>query len=118
MTELNQVFERLGELTANIDAMSETTQKNYKRTGDLFDRTDELKDAIEQIQREDATIPEHHEHHEFIVSLKAKMEARAAFYESLRNKLIQKGVIGLVTALLLIAGVGFWQYLSTKFNIG
>lgn len=111
MSDLDKVFERLGKIASDIEHTHELTERNYKRTGELFDRTDEMSQTIMGMQ-----VPLHDDDHTFIKGLQGKLNARTAFWNGLRNKLMEKGIMAAIGFALLAFGIGAWQMFKDKLN--
>jgi len=106
---LDEIFERLGKMSSDIENSHDLTQKNYTRTGELFDRTDQLQTTIRDMQ-----IAEHPEQHEFVGDLRARIQARTVFWQNLQTKVMEKGILAMIWFAVAAFGIGAWQIFKDR----
>ncbi|WP_175982547.1 hypothetical protein [Caballeronia zhejiangensis] len=103
---LNAVADALNKLRDEIG------QRHVENTSSIEVIEKDLKVVIERVDDLTKGFPDgdpegHRRAHEVLIR---KAEARAKFYEDLRAKLVERGLL----ALLGLLGVALWQYFKTR----
>lgn len=111
---LDEIYTKLGEMSAHIEHTNELTEKNYKRTCELFDRTNALSQDVRDLQKVCDQPPQHGEDHQFVTELHKKMQARTAFWQGMQKKVLEKGILAVIGFTLLAFGAGAWQMFKDK----